>query len=79
MRALILLTPLLLIGCASTKQPVCAEIPVFEKPKIVMPDRPVLRSTGTKSDAETVRDTHMDMIDLKDYAIQLENILAPLK
>lgn len=71
--------PFLLVGCATVEPPPCADVPVFEKPKIEMPVRPIMRSTGDKSDGETVRDLHQDVIDLKDYALQLEALLNGLK
>lgn len=73
------LLPFVLVGCATIEPPPKAEIPVYEKPKFEMPIRPVMRSDGNKTDGETVRELHKDVIDLKDYALQLENILTTLK
>lgn len=73
------LTPLLLVGCATIEKPPCADIPVFDKPQIIMPTRPVLRDPAGKSDGQIVRELQMNVNDLKTYATQLENTLEPLK
>lgn len=80
MRIIPILFVLLLAGCNhNLVKPECADIPVYQKPTFDMPAKPTMRSSGQKSDGETVRDVELDMFDLKEYALKLENLLQKFK
>lgn len=73
---ILLLVCLMLIGCST---PVKPDIPVYTPPTFEMPVRPVLTSDGEGNFDKTTRDAEQDLIFLKTYSLELENILNELK
>ena len=69
---------LLLSGCWCTSPTKIVEIEVYKTPEFKMPTRPVLSSKGGTPN-EVAKNAEKDMIDLKGYSIQLENVLIDLK
>lgn len=73
MRHLILVLLLVLAGCSTV--PKTTDIPVYTTPTITMPMRPVLRSDGIGEIGILTKNIELDLVDLKTYALSLENIL----
>ena len=79
MRKIILVLMLLsLTGCMQSCNPQPPQ-PCPAMPKIDMPERPVLISNGQGDYGTVTKNAEKDLIDLKGYAIQLENLLKTLK
>ena len=76
MRHLILVLLLVLVGCSNA--PTHTDIPVFTAPTIIMPVRPILRSDGNGEIGILTKNIELDLVDLKTYAIELENFLNEL-
>lgn len=74
MRYSILVVLIVLSGCSTSIPPVY--IPVYTPPNIIMPDRPVLRSDASSDIGVLTKNIELDLIDLKTYSIELENILS---
>ncbi len=65
---------LLQYGC----MPTTVKEPVWTPPKVDIPARPILSSDGTGSDGQQVRKVEDDMIQMREYAFKLENIINSL-
>lgn len=76
MKHLILVLLILLAGCSNV--PKIVEVPVYTVPTITMPVRPVLRSDGNGPVGVLTKNIELDLVDLKTYALSLENILNEL-
>ena len=68
---------IILSACATTHQVV--NMPVYTPPKFDMPIRPTLRSNGLGEVGLITKNIELDLLDLKTYALQLENILIVIK
>lgn len=77
MKKYILIASCLFLGACCT--PKVVEKKVYEPPVFDMPARPVLSSNGGKSFNEVGKNAEKDLIDLKAYALKLENTLNELK
>lgn len=76
MRHLILISLILLAGCSTV--PTTVNIPVYTSPTITMPNRPVLRSDGIGEIGVLTKNIELDLVDLKTYSLELENLLNEL-
>ena len=67
-------------GCTwNTKPcPPVVDVPVYTKPNIKMPVKPVLRSDANTSDVELIRNIELDILDITTYATSLENLLKEI-
>ncbi len=69
---------LLLVGCASNpaiQPPKVVKESVWTPPKVVIPQRPVLKSDGKGTDAEVAKKAMIDETLLEEYSLKLENII----
>jgi hypothetical protein len=73
-KTMFILVVLALSGCAST-EPKIVEIPVWTPPHITMPKRPVLTSDGSGDAGSVVRKVENDLINVSEYAAELENLI----
>ena len=76
MKKYILIASCLFLGACCT--PKVVEKKVYEPPTFDMPARPVLSSKGGSFNA-VGKNVEKDLIDLKAYALKLENTLNELK
>ena len=82
MKLLIRIIPIILLSstlAACSGTPTIVNMPVYTPPKFDMPIRPVLRSNGTGEVGGMTKNVELDLLDLKTYALQLENILIVIK
>lgn len=80
MKSILLIpTVLTLSGCCLFETKTQPQIPVWQPPKIEMPERPILVSDGTGTDGEVARKLSLDLISIEEYAFKLENILDVIK
>lgn len=82
-KIIILSAALLLTGCFSTSpvKPNCGETAVYKKYNITMPTRPVLETGELHSNAtagQIARAYENDLVNMVEYALQLENIIDPI-
>lgn len=76
MRLLMLVLLMVLVGCSTV--PTTIDIPVYTAPTITMPTRPVLRSDGIGEIGVLTKNIELDLVDLKTYSLELENLLNEL-
>lgn len=77
----IILCSFLLTGCTGLVKPSCGEKPVYKRYDISMPVRPELQSgnlTNQSTEGQVARAYENDLINLTEYALKLENLLAPI-
>ena len=70
-----------LTGCAGLIKPSCGEQAVYKQYDITMPTRPELTVdtlTNNSTTGEATRAYEIDLINMIQYSLQLENILAPI-
>jgi hypothetical protein len=83
-KSILLLIPFI-AACSFTDPNQCKDhcivkVPVYEKPKFDIPNRPVLRDTiGLKTEGEIVRAVELNTIELMTYSQSLEELLKSLK
>lgn len=82
-KVIILVSALMLTGCFGDKlvKPNCGETAVYKKYNITMPPRPALQTSelpGNATAGQTARAYENDLVNMVEYALQLENILDPI-
>lgn len=79
---LVLTLSLLLIGCGLTPvKPEEGVQAVYKRYDIVMPERPELNSDKlgqSSTPGQVARAYELDLINITEYALKLENLLAPI-
>lgn len=74
----VLVLLLMLSGCVSSCTPKIIYVSVYTPPKVTLPERPVLVSNGVGDVNTITKNAEKDLIDLKSYATQLENIISKI-
>ena len=72
---------ILLTGCSGLVKPTSGEKAVYKRYDITMPTRPELTVdtlTSSSTNGEATRAYELDLINMIQYSLQLENILAPI-
>lgn len=75
MKYILLICIVVLTGCKTNECPEAVRVPVFTPPNVEMPKRPVLVSNDKSNHDITTKNAEKDLIDLSNYASQLEDVL----